>query len=263
MLDLTGKNALVTGIANNRSIAWGIAQQLHKAGANIGVAYLPDDAGKFEKKVSELVTPLNPSVFVPCNVQNDEQIQTAFDTVKDKWGKLDILIHCLAFAQREDLTGSFANTSRSGFTTAMDISTYSLVKLASAAQPLMTEGGSILTLTYLGGVRVIPNYNVMGIAKAGLEMSVRYLAAELGPQNIRVNAISAGPIRTLASSAIGGILDAIHHVEAVAPLRRTVTQTEVGNTAAFLCSDLSSGITGQVIYVDAGYEIIGMGGVSS
>lgn len=259
MLDLTGKNALVTGIANNRSIAWGIAQQLHKAGANLGITYLPDDKGKLEKKVAELVEPLNPSIFVPCNVQDDDQIQAAFAPIQDKWGKLDILIHCLAFANRDDLTGSFAATSRAGFTTALDISTYSLVKLAGAAQPLMTEGGSIVTLTYLGGVRVIPNYNVMGIAKAGLEMSVRYLAAELGPQNVRVNAISAGPIRTLASSAVGGILDMIHHVEEVAPLRRTVTQTEVGNTAAFLCSDLSSGITGQIIYVDAGYEIMGMG----
>ncbi|MEX0269931.1 enoyl-ACP reductase FabI [Leptolyngbyaceae cyanobacterium UHCC 1019] len=258
MLDLTGKNALVTGIANNRSIAWGIAQQLHKAGANIGISYLPDEKGKMEKKVAELVEPLNPSVFVPLNVQDDAQIQSAFETVGDKWGRIDILIHCLAFANRDDLTGGFVETSRSGFATALDISTYSLVKLCGAAKPLMTEGGSIVTLTYLGGVRVIPNYNVMGIAKAGLEMSVRYLAAELGPQKIRVNGISAGPIRTLASSAVGGILDMIHHVEAVAPLRRTVTQTEVGNTAAFLCSDLSSGMTGQILYVDAGYEILGM-----
>ncbi|MBM0743031.1 enoyl-ACP reductase FabI [Phormidium sp. CLA17] len=258
MLDLTGKNALVTGIANNRSIAWGIAQQLHKAGANIGISYLPDEKGKMEKKVAELVEPLNPSVFVPLNVQDDAQIQSAFATVGEKWGRIDILIHCLAFANRDDLTGGFVETSRSGFATALDISTYSLVKLCGAAKPLMTQGGSIVTLTYLGGVRVIPNYNVMGIAKAGLEMSVRYLAAELGPQNIRVNGISAGPIRTLASSAVGGILDMIHHVEAVAPLRRTVTQTEVGNTAAFLCSDLSSGMTGQILYVDAGYEILGM-----
>ncbi len=258
MLDLTGKNALVTGIANNRSIAWGIAQQLHKAGANIGISYLPDEKGKMEKKVTELVEPLNPSVFVPLNVQDDAQIQSAFETVGDKWGRIDILIHCLAFANRDDLTGGFVETSRAGFATALDISTYSLVKLCGAAKPLMTEGGSIVTLTYLGGVRVIPNYNVMGIAKAGLEMSVRYLAAELGPQNIRVNGISAGPIRTLASSAVGGILDMIHHVEAVAPLRRTVTQLEVGNTAAFLCSDLSSGMTGQILYVDAGYEILGM-----
>lgn len=258
MLNLTGKNALVTGIANNRSIAWGIAQQLHKAGANLGITYLPDERGKMEKKVAELVEPLNPSLFLPCNVQDEEQIQSTFETIREQWGKLDILIHCLAFASKDDLTGDFSETSRSGFNTALEISTYSLVQLSGAAKPLMTEGGSIVTLTYLGGVRAIPNYNVMGVAKAGLEMSVRYLAAELGPQNIRVNAISAGPIRTLASSAVGGILDMIHHVEEVAPLRRTVTQLEVGNTAAFLCSDLSSGITGQVLYVDAGYEIMGM-----
>ncbi|MBE9002167.1 MULTISPECIES: enoyl-ACP reductase FabI [unclassified Nostoc] len=258
MLNLTGKNALVTGIANNRSIAWGIAQQLHKAGANLGITYLPDERGKMEKKVAELVEPLNPSLFLPCNVQDEEQIQSTFETIREQWGKLDILIHCLAFASKDDLSGDFSQTSRSGFNTALEISTYSLVQLSGAAKPLMTEGGSIVTLTYLGGVRAIPNYNVMGVAKAGLEMSVRYLAAELGPKNIRVNAISAGPIRTLASSAVGGILDMIHHVEEVAPLRRTVTQLEVGNTAAFLCSDLSSGITGQVLYVDAGYEIMGM-----
>ncbi len=258
MLNLTGKNALVTGIANNRSIAWGIAQQLHKAGANLGITYLPDERGKMEKKVAELVEPLNPSLFLPCNVQDEDQIKSTFETIREQWGKLDILIHCLAFASKDDLSGDFSQTSRSGFKTALEISTYSLVQLSGAAKPLMTEGGSIVTLTYLGGVRAIPNYNVMGIAKAGLEMSVRYLAAELGPQNIRVNAISAGPIRTLASSAVGGILDMIHHVEEVAPLRRTVTQLEVGNAAAFLCSDLSSGITGQILYVDAGYEIMGM-----
>ncbi|GAB4329648.1 MAG: enoyl-ACP reductase FabI [Leptolyngbyaceae cyanobacterium] len=257
MLDLTGKNALVTGIANNRSIAWGIAQQLHKAGANIGITYLPDEERRVNK-IAELVEPVQPSLFLPCNVQDDAQIQDTFDTIQDKWGRLDILIHCLAFANKEDLTGSFSDTSRQGFATALDVSTYSLVKLCGAAKPLMKEGGSVVTLTYLGGVRVIPNYNLMGIAKAGLEMSVRYLAADLGPQNIRVNGISAGPIRTLASSAVGGILDMIRRVEEVAPLRRTVTQTEVGNTAAFLCSDLSSGITGQIIYVDAGYEILGM-----
>lgn len=258
MLNLTGKNALVTGIANNRSIAWGIAQQLHQAGAELGVTYLPDDKGRFEKKVGELVEPLKPSVFLPCNVQDDAQIDATFEAIEKQWGKLDILIHCLAFANKEDLSGEFSQTSRQGFTTALEISTYSLTRLAAAAKPLMKEGGSIVTMTYLGGVKVIPNYNVMGIAKSGLEMSVRYLAAELGPNNIRVNGISAGPIRTLASSAVGGILDMIHHVEQVAPLRRTVTQLEVGNTAAFLCSDLASGITGQVLYVDAGYEIMGM-----
>ena len=258
MLNLTGKNALVTGIANNRSIAWGIAQQLHKAGANLGVTYLPDEKGRFEKKVKELVEPLAPSIFLPCNVQDDAQIAATFEAIGQQWGKLDILIHCLAFAGKDALSGDFSNVSRADFTQALEISTYSLTQLAGAAKPLMTEGGSIVTLTYLGGVKVIPNYNVMGIAKAGLEMSVRYLAAELGPNNIRVNAISAGPIRTLASSAVGGILDMIHHVEQVAPLRRTVTQLEVGNAAAFLCSDLSSGVTGQVLYVDAGYEIMGM-----
>ncbi|MEM8610687.1 MAG: enoyl-ACP reductase FabI [Cyanobacteria bacterium P01_H01_bin.105] len=258
MLDLTGKNALVTGIANNRSIAWGIAQQLSKAGANIGVTYLPDAKGRMEKKVRDLTEPLNPSLFLPCNVQDDAQVQSTFDAVKADWGKLDILVHCLAFANRDDLTGDFSDTSRQGFQTALDISAYSLVKLAQQAKTLMSDGGSIVTLTYLGGIRVIPNYNVMGIAKAALEMNVRYLAAELGPNNIRVNGISAGPIRTLASSAVGGILDMIHHVEEVAPLRRTVTQAEVGNAATFLCSDLASGVTGQILYVDSGYEIMGM-----
>jgi enoyl-[acyl-carrier protein] reductase I len=258
MLDLKNKNALVTGIANDKSIAWGIAQQLHQAGANIGVTYLPDETGKMEKKVGKLVESLNPSVFLPLNVQDDAQIDQTFGQIKEKWGNIDILIHCLAFANKEDLAGDISKTSRIGFAQAMEISTFSLTRLVGAAKPLLRSGGSIITLTYLGGVKVIPNYNLMGIAKAGLEMSVRYLATELGPDNIRVNGISAGPIRTLASSAVGGILDMIHHVEDIAPLRRTVTQIEVGNTATFLASDLSSGITGQIIYVDAGYETIGM-----
>uniref|UniRef100_B8HXP9 Enoyl-[acyl-carrier-protein] reductase [NADH] n=1 Tax=Cyanothece sp. (strain PCC 7425 / ATCC 29141) TaxID=395961 RepID=B8HXP9_CYAP4 len=258
MLDLTGKNALVTGIANNRSIAWGIAQQLHKAGANLGITYLPDERGRSEQKVRELVEPLSPSLFLPCDVQQPEQIETTFSTIKEKWGKLDILIHCLAFAQKEDLGGDFSQVSLAGFNLALDVSAYSLISLSAAAKPLMSEGGSIVTLTYLGGVRVVPNYNVMGIAKAALEMNVRYLAAEFGPAQIRVNGVSAGPIRTLASSAVGGILDMIHHVEKVAPLQRTVTQSEVGNSVAFLCSDLASGITGQILYVDSGYSIMGM-----
>ncbi|MBW4655600.1 MAG: enoyl-ACP reductase FabI [Kaiparowitsia implicata GSE-PSE-MK54-09C] len=258
MLNLTGKRAIVTGIANNRSIAWGIAQQLHAAGATLGITYLPDEKGKMEKKVAELVDPLQPSLFLPLNVQDEAQIDSAFSTIRDQWGQIDILIHCLAFANRDDLSGDFSAVSRDGFNLALDVSAYSLVQLCHAAKPLMTEGGAIVTMTYLGGVRVVPNYNVMGVAKAALEMNVRYLAAELGSQNVRVNGISAGPIRTLASSAVGGILDMIHHVEAIAPLRRTVTQTEVGNAAAFLCSDLASGITGQILYVDAGYEIMGM-----
>ncbi|MFM7423568.1 MAG: enoyl-ACP reductase FabI [Elainella sp.] len=258
MLNLSGKNILVTGIANNRSIAWGIAQQLHAAGANLGITYLPDDRGRSEKKVAELVEPLQPSLYLPCDVQNEAQVQETFDTIQAKWGQLDGLIHCLAFASKDCLSGDFSGVSRQDFSTALEISAYSLVSLGRFAKPIMTAGGSIVTLTYLGGVRVIPNYNTMGIAKAALEMNVRYLANELGPKGIRVNGISAGPIRTLASSAVGGILDMIHHVEKVAPLRRTVTQLEVGNTAAFLCSDLASGITGQILYVDAGYEIMGM-----
>ncbi|HIK25754.1 MAG TPA: enoyl-ACP reductase FabI [Thermosynechococcus sp. M46_R2017_013] len=258
LLDLSGKRALVTGIANNRSIAWGIAQQLHAAGAELAVTYLPDERGKLKQKVEELTAPLAPKLLLPLDVQQPQQIAETFAAIQSTWGGLEILIHCLAFAQKEDLSGDFSAVSLEGFNLALDISAYSLISLSRAAKPLMTNGGSIITLTYLGGVRVVPNYNVMGIAKAALEMNVRYLAAELGPQRIRVNGISAGPIRTLASSAVGGILDMIHHVEATAPLRRTVTQTEVGNTAAFLASDLASGITGQILYVDSGYCIMGM-----
>lgn len=257
MLDLTGKNAFVTGIANNRSIAWGIAQQLHQAGANLGVNYLPDEKGRYEKKVRQLVDPLNPDLILPCDVQDDALMEEMFNAIAEKWGKLDILIHCLAFADKEYLMGDYSSVPRDAFSKSLEISAYSLTHFARLAKPLMQEGGSIVTLSYLGGVKVMPNYNVMGVAKSALEMSVRYLASELGPQNIRVNGISAGPIRTLASSAIGGILDMIRMMEEKAPLRRTVTQEEVGNTAAFLCSDLASGITGQIIYVDAGYEIMG------
>lgn len=258
MLNLAGKKAFVTGVANDRSIAWGIAQQLHAAGAELGFNFLPDDKGRFEKKVTELVAPLSPAFIVPLNVQDDAQVAATFETIAQTWDKFDILIHCLAFAGKEELTGDFSATSREGFARALEISAYSLSHLSAAAKPLLNPGGSILTLTYLGSVRAIPNYNVMGVAKAALEASVRYLSTEFGPAGIRVNAISAGPIRTLASSAVGGILDMIHHVEATAPLRRTVTQLEVGNTAAFLASDLASGITGQVIYVDSGYNIVGM-----
>ncbi len=257
MLDLTGKNALVMGIANNRSIAWGITQVLHKAGANLAITYLPDERDRFRTKVAELVNPLAPQIFVPCDVQNDEQIQGVADAIRDKWGRLDILIHCLAFSDKEGLNGEFSNIPRASFSQSLEISAYSLIRLCGATKDLMSAGGSVVTLTYLGSVRVIPGYNLMGTAKAALEANVRYLAADLGPQNIRVNAISAGPIRTLASSAIGGFVEKVHHVEQVAPLRRSVTQTEVGNATAFLCSDLASGITGQILYVDCGYEIMG------
>lgn len=259
LLDLSGKKILVTGIANNRSIAWGIAQQLNAAGAELGITYLPDEKGRFESKVKELTSPLNPSLFLPLNVQNPSQMEEVFETIKNKWGRLDGLVHCLAFAGKEELVGNYSATSAEGFSRALEISAYSLAPLCKYAKPLFSKGAGVVTLTYLGSERAIPNYNVMGVAKAALEASVRYLSEELGPDNqVRINAISAGPIRTLASSAIGGILDMIHNVEEKAPLRRTVTQIEVGNTAAFLLSDLSSGISGQTIYVDAGYCINGM-----
>jgi len=259
LLDLSKKRILVTGIANNRSIAWGIAQQLKLAGAELGVTYLPDEKGRFESKVRELTSPLEPSLFLPLDVQNVDQIKNVFMEISKKWGRLDGMVHCLAFAGKEELIGDYSATSPEGFARALDISAYSLAPLCKYAKPLFSDGAGVVTLTYLGADRAIPNYNVMGVAKAALEASVRYLAAELGPEKqVRVNAISAGPIRTLASSAIGGILDMIHNVEAKAPLKRTVTQKEVGNTASFLLSDLSSGISGQTIYVDAGYCINGM-----
>ena len=259
LLDLRGKKALVTGIANNRSIAWGIAQQLAAAGCELAVTYLPDDKGRFEGKVRELTAPLAPSLVLPLNVQMPEQIEAAFAAIQQQWGSLDVLIHCLAFAGKEELVGDYSAITPEGFGRALEVSAYSLAPLCRYAKPLFNPGASVITLSYLGAERAIPNYNVMGVAKAALEASVRYLAAELGPDNqVRVNAISAGPIRTLASSAIGGILEMINNVEEKAPLRRTVTQDEVGSAAAFLASPLASGITGQVIYVDAGYCINGM-----
>jgi enoyl-[acyl-carrier protein] reductase I len=257
MLDLSGKTALVTGIANNRSIAWGIAQQLHQAGAKLAITYLPDDRDRTLSKVKDLVAPLSPELLLPCDVQNDAQIDEMYGAIANSWEKLDILIHCLAFAKKEELSGDFTDISRDGFKLALDVSAFSLISLCKGAKPLMKEGGSVITLTYIGGVKVVPNYNIMGIAKAALEMNVRYLAQDLGSQNIRVNGISAGPIRTLASAAIGDIHKMLHHVQEVSPLKRLVSQVEVGNVASFLASDLSSAITGQIIYADCGYEIMG------
>lgn len=252
---LDGKKALVFGVANNRSIAWAIAQTLQEQGAEIGLSYgIP----QLEKRVFPLAEQLGISFVEKCDVSSDEEIESVFAKARDHFGKLDILIHSVAYAPREELTGRFVDTSREGFRIAMDISTYSLVALTRAAVPLMTDGGSVLCMTYYGAEKVVPHYNVMGVAKAALEASMRYLAADLGRQNIRVNAISAGPIKTLSAAGVSGFRKMLGYVGERAPLRRNIDQKEVGQTALWLCSDLSSGVTGEVIFVDAGYHILGM-----
>lgn len=252
---LEGKKALVLGVANNRSIAWGIAQQLHEHGAEIGISYgIP----QLEKRVMPLAESIGVDFVERCDVSNDEEIESLFRKVGERFGEIDILIHAIAFAQQEDLMGRFVDTSRKGFATALDISAFSLVAVTRAALPLLKQGSSVLTLTYYGAEKVVPNYNVMGVAKAALEASVRYLAADLGPDGIRVNAISAGPIKTLSAAGVSGIRKMLRYTEERAPLRRNVDQEEVGKTALWLCSDLGSGVTGEVVYVDAGYHILGM-----
>lgn len=252
---LEGKKGLIFGIANHRSIAWGIAQALHEHGAELGFSYgLP----QLERRVRPLAESLDVDFVEKCDVTKDEEIEDVFVKAADAFGEIDILVHAIAYAQQEDLTGRFVGTSRDGFKMAMDISAYSLVALTRAALPLMSDGGSVLTMTYYGAEKAVPHYNVMGVAKAALEASVRYLAADLGPDNVRVNAISAGPIKTLSAAGISGFRKMLHYVEERAPLRRNVDQEEVGRTALWLCSDLSSGVTGEVVYVDAGYHILGM-----
>ncbi|MBI3995419.1 MAG: enoyl-ACP reductase [Nitrospirae bacterium] len=253
---LDGRKGIIFGVANEKSIAWAIAQKLHKEGAELAFTF----AGEaLEKRVRPLADSLGAKLILQCDVTKDDQIEAVFRQVQSSFGHLDILVHGIAFANKEDLKTDFLNTSRDGFRLAQDVSAYSLTALARHAAPLMQgRAGSILTLTYYGSEKVIPRYNVMGVAKASLEASVRYLAADLGPKGIRVNAISAGPIRTLASAGISGFLEMLHHVEAKAPLRRNVTAEEVAGTALYLASDLSSGVTGEVIYVDAGYNIMGM-----
>ena len=253
---MSGKKGLVMGVANDRSISWAIAKKAYEYGAELAFTYQGDALGK---RVIPLGESVGSNIILPCEVSEASSIKNVFEKINSEWGKLDFVIHGIAFSDKEELKGQYIDTTRSNFTNTMEISVYSFTEVSKFAVPLMNEGGSLLTLTYYGSERVMPHYNVMGVAKAALEASVRYLSAELGPEKqVRVNAISAGPIRTLASSAIGGILDMIHNVEEKSPLRRTVTQTEVGNTAAFLLSDLSSGISGQTIYVDAGYCINGM-----
>jgi enoyl-[acyl-carrier protein] reductase I len=252
-----GQVGLIVGVANHRSLAWAIARAVASQGARVVLTY----QGRFEEHVKELAATLDPETLVlPCDVQQDAEIDAVFSRIQEVHGGLDFLVHGVAYAPREDLTGGFAQTSREGFRLALDISAYSLVALARGAQPLMQVrgGGSILTLSFLGSDRVFPNYNVMGVAKAALESSVRYLAADLGPQHIRVNAISAGPVKTLASAGIGGFSSLLTLFREKAPLRRAIDTTEVGDAAAFLLGQGGRGITGEVLLVDAGYHVMGM-----
>jgi len=253
---MTGKRALIVGVATDRSIAWGIAKAMHREGAQLAISWAND---KLKERVQPLAAELG-ALTLPLDVTDDAQIDGAFALLKREWGSLDVLVHAVAYAPREALTGPFVEaTSRDSFRVAHDISSYSLTALTRGAAPLMAgRNGAVVTLTYLGAVRSIPGYNVMGLAKASLEANVRFLAADLGPQGIRVNAISAGPIKTLAAAGIPGFRKMLGRVADVAPLRRNVTLDDVGNTAAFLCSDLASGITGETLYVDAGFRTVGM-----
>jgi enoyl-[acyl-carrier protein] reductase I len=253
---LTGKKGVVFGVANKRSIAWATAQALHAGGAELAFTYQGE---RLKENVEKLVAAEMPGLpLIACDVQNQGEVDAAFETLRATWGRLDFLIHSIAFAPREALEGQFLDTSREAFTTALDVSAYSLAQLSKAAAPLMTEGGSVVCMTYYGAEKVVSNYNVMGVAKAALEACTRYLAADLGPLNIRVNAISAGPIQTLSARGVAGFTNILKPVAERAPLRRNVEAREVGNTALFLCSDLSSAITGEVIYVDCGYNIMGI-----
>lgn len=252
---LEGKKGLIIGVANKHSIAWAIAQSVAGQGAQLFFNYQND---RLKQNVEELAATLRGSQTFPCDVSNDAEIASLMQQVQKEFGQIDFLVHSLAFAPREELTGQFMNTTRQGFAMALDISAYSLVAVTRAALPLLTAGGSVITLTYLGSERVVPHYNVMGVAKAALEATVRYLAYDLGPLNVRVNAISAGPIKTLAARGVSGITKMVDLHKEFAPLRRPTEQGEVGDTALFLASSLGRGITGEVIYVDGGFHILGM-----
>ncbi len=255
MIDLKGKVAVVFGLANKRSIAWGIAQKLSEAGATLAICYQNE---RLKKEADALIPELRDAKAYQCDVSVDAEIDSLFATLKETYGTLHILVHAVAFAPPDAIKKDFLLTTREDFRIAHDVSVYSLIAVSRAAVPLMTEGGSILTLTYYGSTKVFPNYNVMGVAKAALEAAVRYLAASLGSKNIRVNAISAGPIKTLAARGIGDFTKILEAVEQRAPLHRNVDQLEVGNAALFLSSDLASGITGEVTYVDAGFNVTGL-----
>lgn len=255
---LHDKRALITGVASNRSIAWGVAQAMHREGAELAFSYQGE---KLKGRVEELAAKCGSDLVVELDVASDAQIDQAFAALAERWDGLDIIVHSIGFAPREQLEGEYIDAvTREGFAIAHDISSYSFAALAKAGRPLMRgRNGALLTMSYLGAVRAVPNYNVMGLAKASLEANVRYLAASLGPEGTRVNAVSAGPIRTLAASGIADFRSMLKQVEERTPLRRNVTIEEVGNAAAFLCSDLASGITGDVLYVDTGYHILGLG----
>jgi enoyl-[acyl-carrier protein] reductase I len=254
---MAGKKILIVGLASDRSIAWGIAQAMHREGAELAFSYQNE---RLKDRVVDLAGQLGSRLTMPLDVSSDAEMAATFDLLRREWGVLDGIVHSVAFAPREALAGSFVDsTSREAFSVAHEVSSYSLTALARAGLPLM-EGrqGSLLTLSYLGAVRSIPSYNVMGLAKASLEANVRFLAADLGPRGVRVNAISAGPIKTMASAGIAGMRKMLHHVAAASPIRRNVTIEDVGNAAAFLCSDLAGGITGETLYVDGGYSHVGM-----
>lgn len=254
MFSMQGKNAVVFGVANKRSIAWAIAQSLSQAGAKLAITYQNE---RMKAEAHDLISSLPGAEPFQCDVSNDSEIAQLFAQLKEHHGRLDALAHCVAYAPAEDLKGDFLDTTREGFRLAHDVSVYSLIAVTRAAAPLMTEGGSVVTLSYFGAEKVVPGYNVMGVAKASLEATVRYLANSVGPKKIRVNAISAGPIKTLAARGVGDFSQMLKSHAEHAPLKRNVDVKEVGDTALFLCSDLGSGITGETIYVDCGYNIMG------
>ncbi|MCL5801568.1 MAG: enoyl-ACP reductase [Gammaproteobacteria bacterium] len=255
---LNGKRALIVGLASTRSIAWGIAQAMRREGAELALTYQNE---KLQERVEKMAAELGSAITLPCELSDDAEIARTFERLGERWSHLDSIVHSAAYTFRSELEGPYIDAvTREGFRVAHDISSYSFTALAKAGRKLMQgRNGALLTLSYLGAERVVPNYNVMGLAKASLEANVRYMADSLGPEGTRVNAVSAGPIKTLAASGISGFNRILDHMEKNAPLRRNVTIEEVGNAAAFLCSDLASGITGEVVYVDSGYHIVGMG----
>lgn len=252
---LQGKKAVICGVANNKSIAYGVAEAFRRHGAEIALSWVGE---ALKKRVEPIAEELGAAFTFPCDVTDDAQIAEAAETVRKQWGKIDILVHAVAFAKREDLQGRYIDTSRDGFALALDVSAFSLVTLCKAFEPLMGEGGSVITLTYYGAQKMILNYNVMGVAKAALEASVRYLAYDLGAKGVRINAISAGPIKTLAASGISGFGKILNHIEKYTPLQRNVDPTDVGGAAVFLASPLAGGVTGDILFVDAGYQTSGI-----